>query len=131
LGFTNQRFGDSSCSPGQQAGGHGETAVEDLRERVLATVAEGVSGRQAAERFEGDRKSHRIDAQQATILALLKATPDITIEELRHSLSKEGPFLRLWHDQPLLRAPQDHAKKRSPCLGAGSPGCLDAAGGLA
>jgi transposase len=38
----------------------------------------------------GDRKSHRIDAHQATILALLKTTPDITIEELRHSLSKEG-----------------------------------------
>ena len=37
-----------------------------------------------------DHKSHRIDAHQATILALLRATPDITIEELRDSLSKEG-----------------------------------------
>lgn len=85
----------------------------DLRERVLATIAGGVSGRQAAERFGvsaasvsrmrereqgdaqpraqgGDRKSHRIDAHQAKILALLKAIPDITIEELRDSLSKEG-----------------------------------------
>jgi hypothetical protein len=28
LGFTNQRFGDSSYSPGQEAGGHGETTVD-------------------------------------------------------------------------------------------------------
>jgi transposase len=87
----------------------------DLRERVLAAIAGGVSGRQAAGRFGvsaasvsrwrtrareqgdaepraqgGDRRSHRIDAHRATILALLKATPDITIEELRHSLNKTG-----------------------------------------
>ena len=87
----------------------------DLRERVLAAIAGGVSGRQAAERFGvsaasvsrwrtrareqgdaepraqgGDRKSHRIDAHQATIMALLKTTPDITIEELRQSLNQKG-----------------------------------------
>jgi transposase len=87
----------------------------DLRERVLAAIVEGVSGRQAAERFGvsaasvsrwrrrereqgdaqpraqgGDRKSHQIDAHQATIVALLKAAPDITIEELRDSLNKKG-----------------------------------------
>jgi transposase len=87
----------------------------DLRERVLAAIAGGVSGRQAAVRFGvsaasvsrwrtrareqgdaepraqgGDRKSHRIDAHQATIMALLKTTPDITIEELRHSLNQKG-----------------------------------------
>jgi hypothetical protein len=28
LGFTNQRFGDSSYPPGQEAGGHGKTAVD-------------------------------------------------------------------------------------------------------
>jgi hypothetical protein len=28
LGFTNQRFGDSSYPPGREAGGHGETAVD-------------------------------------------------------------------------------------------------------
>ena len=38
----------------------------------------------------GDRKSHQIDAHQATILALLKAAPDTTIEELRHSLNEKG-----------------------------------------
>lgn len=87
----------------------------DLRERVLTCIASGVSGRQAAERFGisaasvsrwrtrereqgdaqpraqgGDRKSHRIDVHQTTIMALLKASPDITIEELRDSLSKKG-----------------------------------------
>jgi transposase len=87
----------------------------DLRERVLGCIRGGVSGRQAAERFGvspasvsrwrtrereqgealpkaqgGDRKSYRIDAHQTTILALLGASPDITIEELRHSLSKQG-----------------------------------------
>ena len=86
----------------------------DLRERVLAAIASGVSGRQAAERFGvspssvsrwrtrervqgdarpkalgGDRKSHRIDAHKATILSLLDETPDIAIEELRCSLSEK------------------------------------------
>lgn len=80
----------------------------DLRERVLA-------GRHAAERFGvspasasrwrtrqreqgdarpkaqgGDRKSHRIDAYKRTILSLLEETPDITIEELRQSLSEKA-----------------------------------------
>jgi transposase len=87
----------------------------DLRERVLAAVAGGTSGRQAGERFGvsaasvsrwrkrereqgdaqpgaqgGDRRSHQIDTHQATIMALLKAVPDITIEELRDSLNKKG-----------------------------------------
>jgi transposase len=87
----------------------------DLRERVLAAIAGGASGRQAGERFGvsaasvsrwrrrereqgdalpraqgGDRKSHQIEAHRATIMALLKAVPDITIEELRESLNKKG-----------------------------------------
>lgn len=73
----------------------------DLRERVLACVGSGVSGRQAAERFGvsaasvsrwrtrareqgdarpqaqgGDRKSHRIDVHRATIMAVLEASPE-------------------------------------------------------
>jgi len=36
-----------------------------------------------------------------TIMALLEASPDITIEELRHSLSKQGLSFG-WHDPPLL-----------------------------
>jgi transposase len=87
----------------------------DLRERVLAAIAGGLSGRQAARRFDvspssvsrwrrrereqgearpkalgGDRKSHRIDAHKGTILSVLEETPDITIEELRSSLSQKG-----------------------------------------
>jgi transposase len=87
----------------------------DLRERVLAAIVNGQSGRRAAERFGvspasvsrwrtrereqgdvlpraqgGDRKSHRIDAHKEKIFTLLKETPDMTIEELRHSLSKKG-----------------------------------------
>jgi transposase len=87
----------------------------DLRERVLAAVAGGLAGRQAAARFGvsaasvsrwrarerdegearpkaqgGDRKSHRIDAHKATILAALEETPDLTIEELRAGLGEKG-----------------------------------------
>jgi transposase len=87
----------------------------DLRERVLGSIAGGLSGRQAAERFGvsaasasrwrtmereqgdarpkpqgGDRKSHRIDAHKAMILSLLAETPDVTIEELRKSLRENG-----------------------------------------
>lgn len=87
----------------------------DLRMRVLAAVASGLSHRQAAERFGvsaasvsrwrarereqgapipkalgGDRRSGRIDACKALILSLLEATPDITIEELRQALGEGG-----------------------------------------
>ncbi|SDH24431.1 helix-turn-helix domain-containing protein, partial [Pelagibacterium luteolum] len=75
----------------------------DLRTRVLAAVASGLSHRQAAERFGvsaasvsrwrarqrdqgaplpkalgGDRRSGRIDACKVLILSLLEETPDIT-----------------------------------------------------
>jgi transposase len=87
----------------------------DLRVRVLASVARGLSHRQAGERFGvsassvsrwralereqgeararsvgGDGKSGRIDAHKELILALLEATPDIAIEELRHALAEKG-----------------------------------------
>ena len=87
----------------------------DLRERLLASIAGGMSGRRAAERFGvsaasasrwrtrereqgdarpkvqgGDRKSHRIDAHKATILSLLEQTPDMTIEEMRRGLNEKG-----------------------------------------
>ena len=111
----------------------------DLRERVLACIGGGVSGRQAAGRFGvsaasvsrwrtrereqgdaqpsaqgGDRKSHRIDAHKATIVALLKASPDITIEELRDGLSKQelsfgyGTIRRFFKRHKITR------KKRPP-----------------
>jgi transposase len=87
----------------------------DLRTRVLAAVAAGASHRTAAARFGvsaasvsrwralerrqgdvrpgplgGDRRSGRIEAQAALILALLAETPDITVEELRAALGERG-----------------------------------------
>lgn len=87
----------------------------DLRVRVLAAVNAGASHREAGERFGvsaasvsrwrtrerqqgdarpkalgGDRRSGRIEAHKETILALLKETPDVVIEELRRSLAQKG-----------------------------------------
>lgn len=87
----------------------------DLRTRVLAAVAAGASHRVVAERFGvsaasvsrwrsllrrqgdprpgrlgGDRRSARIEAHAVTILDVLEATPDITIQELRRYLSGMG-----------------------------------------
>jgi transposase len=87
----------------------------DLRERVLAAIEGGLSGRRAGDRFGvsassvsrwrsrardegeprpkaqgGDRKSHRIDAHKDMILAELTATPDMAIEELRRVLADKG-----------------------------------------
>ncbi len=83
----------------------------DLRERVLGAVAGGLSGRQAALRFEvsaasvsrwralarsrgnaqpgplgGDRRSGRIEAHAEAILGLVDGEPDITLAELRSAL---------------------------------------------
>ncbi len=87
----------------------------DLRERVMEAVASGVSGRQAALRFEvsaasvsrwrsrltqdgeivprrqgGDRRSGRIEAHAETILEAVDATPDITLAELQTMLKEAG-----------------------------------------
>jgi transposase len=87
----------------------------DLRVRVLVAVAGGLTHRQAGERFGvsassvsrwralerkqgdarpkalgGDRKSGRIEAHKATILAQLAETPDITLAELRRRLTGKG-----------------------------------------
>jgi transposase len=86
----------------------------DLRRRVLAAVAEGLSHRAAAERFAvsassisrwralerehgdarpkvigGDQKSHRVDAHSAAILAALGPERDRTIDEVRVILAAE------------------------------------------
>jgi transposase len=87
----------------------------DLRVRVLGVVARGLSHRQAAERFGvsaasvsrwrqrereqgdarpkalgGDRRSGRIDAHKAAVLAALGAEKDASIEEVRRSLAEQG-----------------------------------------
>jgi transposase len=87
----------------------------DLRERVLAAIAGGMSGRQAALRFGvsaasasrwrmlerqqgdakpgplgGDRRSKRIEGHAEVILALVDETKDMTLEELRAALAERG-----------------------------------------
>jgi len=87
----------------------------DLRERVVAAVAGGMSRRQAAERFGvsvasavrwcarvrdtgsvaakprgGDTLSARIEAQAELILKLVEETSDITLMELQARLAEHG-----------------------------------------
>jgi len=87
----------------------------DLRSRVLATIAQGTSGRQAAQRFGvsaasasrwrsleratgdacpkvqgGDRRSGQTEQHAQEILRLYEAKPDISIEELRAALAERG-----------------------------------------
>jgi transposase len=87
----------------------------DLRTRVLAAIALGLSCRQAAigfgasassairwrtmERVQGDatpkavggdRRSMRLDRHADAIRALVDETPDITLEELRTALARRG-----------------------------------------
>ena len=87
----------------------------DLRTRVLAAIGGGLSCRQAAERFGvsassairwrarervqgdarpkalgGDRRSGRIEAHAALILALTAETPDLTLPEMQAAMAKRG-----------------------------------------
>jgi transposase len=87
----------------------------DLRQRVCAAISEGLSCHQAAARFKvsassairwqarlreagtvaaapqgGDRKSGRIEAHAAFILAEYEAKSDITLAELRAKLGVRG-----------------------------------------
>ena len=87
----------------------------DLRVRVLATVAEGLTYPAAAERFRvsvdsivewrklerekgtperramgGDTRSRRIEAERDTILGVLAENPNLTLEELRRALEARG-----------------------------------------
>lgn len=87
----------------------------DLRERVVAAIAAGVTCRAAAERFGvgassairwwalhrqvgsvapgplgGDRRSGRIESHAPLILGLMERTPDVTLSELRAELAEAG-----------------------------------------
>jgi len=87
----------------------------DLRERVVAAVADGLSRRKAEERFGvsaassvrwcalerdqgdpkpkpmgGDQRSQRIEAHADFIMAAVAQKSDITLEELRERLAGEG-----------------------------------------
>jgi transposase len=84
----------------------------DLRERLVSAVDGGLSRRDAASRFGvapstaikwvaqwrrtghvrpraqgGDKRSHRIESRADEILALVEATPDITLVELTAHLA--------------------------------------------
>jgi transposase len=88
---------------------------EDLRCRVIAAVAAGMSCRAAARRFGvsaasavrwvqrwrargevatkpmgGDRRSGAIEAHRQTILRAIEATPDMTLMEVQALLDKRG-----------------------------------------
>jgi transposase len=92
-----------------------KTLSLDLRERVVAAVSDGMSRRQAAERFGvsaasairwcareketgspaagkrgGDRWSARIDAHKGLILSLVDEVCDITLKELQAQLAERG-----------------------------------------
>jgi transposase len=87
----------------------------DLRDRLIAAVAKGMSRRQAAERFGvsaasairwcalerdvgdarpkrqgGDRRSGRIEADATLILSIVEQTKDITIAEVQAKLAEQG-----------------------------------------
>lgn len=86
---------------------------KDLRDRLIAAVEGGQSRREAAKRFGiapstaikwmerwrreghakprpmgGDRHSHRMEAHAAEILAMVEATPDITLAEIAAHLDQ-------------------------------------------
>jgi transposase len=87
----------------------------DLRSRVLAAIAGGLSCRKAAARFGvsassairwrarerqqgdarpkalgGDRRSGRIEAHASLILALVEESPDMTLMEIKAVLAEKG-----------------------------------------
>ncbi len=93
----------------------GQSYSVDLRSRVIEAVAQGLSRRQAADRFGvgissairwvqrhratgsvkpgsrgGDMRSGRIEAHADFILSLVAETPDITLVELQEKLKARG-----------------------------------------
>jgi transposase len=111
----------------------------DLRVRVLAAVAGGLTHRQAGERFGvgaasvsrwrtlereqgdpkpkalgGDRRSGRIEAHGAMILAMLDETTDITLEELRRQMADKGLVFGDGTVRRFLKRHKITRKKRPP-----------------
>lgn len=128
-----------------------KTLSLDLRERVVAAVAGGMSRRQAAERFGvsaasairwcsreketgspaaqtrgGDRWSARIDAHKGLILSFVEETCDITLKELQARLAERGHRFSIGS---LWRFFDRHGvtwKKRPPTRASKSSGHLEA-----
>ncbi len=111
----------------------------DLRVRVLAAVACGMTHRAAGERFGvsaasvsrwrarereqgdarpkalgGDRKSHRIEAHSDAVLAALGPDRDRTIEEMRHALAEQGLVFGFGTLQRFFRPHRITRKKGRP-----------------
>ena len=111
----------------------------DLRSRVLAVVDEGLSCRQAAERFGvsassairwaamrrsggdarpkpqgGDRLSHRTEAHASLIAAALAKVPDITLPELKERLARQGAITSVTALWRYFRRHGITRKKRRP-----------------
>jgi len=119
----------------------------DLRSRVIAAISDGASCREAARRFGvsaasairwrslaktkgdarpkpqgGDQRSSRTEAHSAAILKLYQDKPDITLAEIRASLSENGVHVghaSLWrffvrHDITLKKSRRTPASKSEP-----------------
>ena len=113
----------------------------DLRERVVGAVTAGASCRAAAARFGvsassairwctrlretgsvmpgalgGDRRSGRIEAHAAQILALVARIPDLTLAELRTILAESGVVVGMASLWRLLDRHRITRKKRPRTL---------------
>ena len=109
----------------------------DLRVRVLAAIAAGMTHRAAGERFGvsaasvsrwrtrerkqgharpkalgGDRRSHHIDAHKDVVLAALGPDRDGTIEETRQALAAHGLVFGFGTLQRFFRRHKITRKKR-------------------
>lgn len=118
----------------------------DLRERVLSSVAEGASHREAGRRFGvspasvsrwralarrqgdakpgplgGDRRSGRIEAHAEAIMALVEGEPDMTLHELRAALAARGQTFGIGTLWRFFRRHGVTLKKR-PATRTSSPG---------
>ena len=111
----------------------------DLRVRVLAAVATGMTHRAAGERFGvsaasvsrwrtrerlqgnaqpkalgGDRRSHHIDAHKHAVVSALGPDRDATIEETRQALATQGLMFGFGTLQRFFRRHGITRKKRPP-----------------
>ena len=116
---------------------------QDLRDRVIEAALAGMSARGAAERFgigdataivwvrraretddrtarrQGPRKGGKLDPHRDYLLALIEATPDLTISELLAKLLEErqvrAALARLWVflDRCGLTFKKDRARERA------------------
>ena len=110
----------------------------DLRIRVLAAVAGGMTHRAAAARFgasaasvsrwralkrsQGDVRPGRIEAQRRLVLSLLEETPGIANRELCAALGERGRGFSFSSAQRFLKRHGLTRKKDRSCGGAGEAG---------